>query len=395
MSDIYTMSDEEFAQVDLSTLEDTEEPSEPSNDSQEMPEETDEAYESETEGSDSPGTEDEYEESDSKETEEDYASNSEEQETSTPYADNDYEVTQDDEEDEVSDTSQENIDSSDNDPVQPKSSKGNKPVSDDLKTFHERLTAPFKANGKQVQITNPDDMIALMQQGVNYSQKMAKLKPQMGIVKTLEENGITSPGDVSYLVDIFKQEPAAIAKLIKDSEIDLYDFDTEQAEGYKPLTQVSQPTDLDEVVEEYQGNVMFSEVLTTISNGWDLESKRFVSKNPNVLRVLTAQKESGLYDKIMSAIEYEQMLGRLNNVPLIEAYSMVESRFNQEGNGTQSQESNQKANSFRAPRPSHTQRPDNNASRKRKAGSPQSSGSSTKSNINPLKISDEELLKLV
>ena len=39
------------------------------------------------------------------------------------------------------------------------------------------LTKPFKANGREIQITKPEDMISLMQKGLNYVKNMTELKP--------------------------------------------------------------------------------------------------------------------------------------------------------------------------------------------------------------------------
>lgn len=100
--------------------------------------------------------------------------------------------------------------------------------------FYNTLTKPFKANGREFQVTNPNDMIALMQKGLNYSKKMEEIKPNLNLIKTLEQYGLTDESKLSYLIDLHNKKPEAIAKLIKDSEIDLYEFDTEQAEQYVP-----------------------------------------------------------------------------------------------------------------------------------------------------------------
>ena len=51
-----------------------------------------------------------------------------------------------------------------------------KPVEQtDYQAFYEKLTKPFKANGREIQVQNADDMIALMQQGANYSKRWHSL----------------------------------------------------------------------------------------------------------------------------------------------------------------------------------------------------------------------------
>ena len=39
----------------------------------------------------------------------------------------------------------------------------------DLETFHKKLTQPFKANGKEYQFDDPEDLLTLAKQGLNYT----------------------------------------------------------------------------------------------------------------------------------------------------------------------------------------------------------------------------------
>ena len=56
----------------------------------------------------------------------------------------------------------------------------------DYKAEYEKLLKPFKANGRDIQVGSVDDAIALMQMGANYNKKMAALKPNMKLLKMLE-----------------------------------------------------------------------------------------------------------------------------------------------------------------------------------------------------------------
>ena len=57
----------------------------------------------------------------------------------------------------------------------------------DYAAFYNEITKPFRANGKELRVTNPADVISLMQQGANYAKKMAAIKPIQRIGKLLEE----------------------------------------------------------------------------------------------------------------------------------------------------------------------------------------------------------------
>lgn len=261
----------------------------------------------------------------------------------------------------------------------------------DYQAFYEKLTKPFKANGREIQVQNADDMIALMQQGANYSKKMAQLKPNLALMRTLEQHGLNDADKIAYLVDLYNKQPEAIAKLVKEADIDLYSFDTDQAEQYTPKTVVNEPSALEDTIAELYGNhETFKDVVTDITTLWDKESKAIVSDNPEILRVMAKQADEGIYQQIMSAIDYEKMLGRLSGIPFLHAYEQVEARILQANQPVAKQEQG-----FTAPRPQANQEQVNsqNQAQKQRASVPKSSTSQSNAGFDPLKLSDEEFLK--
>jgi len=388
MSDLYDLSDEELANLDLDTLN-TEEP-EPQEEElvdeepvDETPEEEEEALEaeaddqSETEAASDEDFSEETPEQEDEDTEEDL-------EEDTNVADN------------VSDKdTQEDVDAEGEEKGNKQTKKDKEEKSDsqsteDLQSFYDAVTAEFKANGKDMRVTNPADIKALIQQGVNYSKKMAGLKPVMPIVKTLQEHGLADPAKISYLIDLHNKDPKAIAKLVKDSGTDLYEFDSDAGDNYVAVNKVHEESKLDEVMQELDSSPKFNEMLESLSGSWDTESKQFIVDNPGVLRVLNQQMDSGMFGQITNGIEYERMCGRLKDVSYIEAYSQVENAMAQ---ANQPKEKEEAAPVLKAPRPKA--KVASNSSKKRKVASPQSGGSNAKESFNPLEVSDEELLDMM
>lgn len=368
MSNNYEMSDEDFAKVTLDDLgnnvADT-----PEVEEEEVFDETpEEEYEPESEEADN---ESETEADD----EVDYEQETSDEEDDSVEADTDVE-------DDSQETDPEDVDSEDE--TDSSEDKSN----DEYKAFYDELTAPFKAAGKEVQISNAADIKALVQQGISYSQKMAAMKPGLNILRTLDQHNLNDPDKISYLIDLHNKKPEAIAKLIKESEIDIYDFDTEeQSSKYVPDTKVRDQTKLEEVVNELSTNEGFSEVFNTISTEWDVASRQAIIDNPGLLKIIQAQKESGAYDRITEAVAHERMLGRLTDVNYIDAYVAVE-----QGMFAQQAPSKPKQ-SFKATRPKSTT--SNNSSKKRKVASPTSGGNKVEGEFNPLQVSDEELLQMM
>jgi len=58
----------------------------------------------------------------------------------------------------------------------------------DYESAFKKVTAPFKANGVDMQVKDPDDVVRLMQMGANYQKKMSQLKPNLKLIKLLENN---------------------------------------------------------------------------------------------------------------------------------------------------------------------------------------------------------------
>lgn len=334
MSNLYDLDDEALLNTNLEELH--QEPEQATEATVEQPEQQEQ-----TDGTDVPN-----------ETEEATESNTEQTETDT------------DTTDEVTDT-----DTQTDTPV-------------DYEAFYKEMTKPFKANGRELSITNADDAVRLMQMGANYSKKMEQLKPKQALLKVLEENHLDNQESLGYLLDLANKKPEAIAKLIKESEIDLYEFDVEQAEGYAPQLTITEPTAFEDTLQELlaSNNSMY-EVVNHMGT-WDSQSKEAIFNEPNILRAVSEQKANGMYDKIVDTIETERMFGRLTNMPYLQAYGIVE------------QQLMNNANKFTAPRP--TNKPDDsNLDKKKKAGLPNGSNAKTQEQFNALSVSDEDLLKMM
>ena len=198
----------------------------------------------------------------------------------------------------------------------------------DYKAFYETMTKPFRANGREVQISNVDDAIRLMQQGANYSKKMEELKPKRALIKTLEQHGLTDKEQLGYLVDLANKDPKAIAKLVKESGIDLYEFDVEQANEYSPNLQIQEPTAFEDIVSEITANNPDAIDVLNVIGQWDDETKDFLYNKPDGLRIFAEHKANGFFDKVVGIIENERMFGRMTDKTYLEAYADIEAMLN-------------------------------------------------------------------
>lgn len=270
----------------------------------------------------------------------------------------------------------------------------------DYKAEYERLLAPFKANGRDISVKGVDDAITLMQMGANYNKKMAALKPNLALLKMLENNGLLSEEKISYLIDLEKKNPDAINKLIKDSGIDPMDIDAEKASGYKPTAYRvdEREVELDQVLDEIQETPSYNRTLEIVSKEWDAKSKQTIADSPQLLKVINNHVQSGIYDLISKEIESERVFGRLNGLSDIEAYRQVGDSIQARGGFDHLGRQGQQA----APKPVVVQpKPkvvdeDKIKEKKRAASSTKPAAASTApKDFNPLSLSDAEFNKLI
>lgn len=196
----------------------------------------------------------------------------------------------------------------------------------DLSAFYESVMKPFKANGKTIEIKNPEDAQQLMKMGANYTRKMQEISAHRKTIATLEEHGITSESELAFLIDLKNKNPEAIQKLFKESGIDPFDIDTSKDVNYKPkVNMVSEKTlDARAVLDDLRSTPSGSETLNLIADTWDNESTSFMWDNPQSFQIIHEQRESGVFDKIMHEVERQTTLGYLSpNQSIMEKYNIV------------------------------------------------------------------------
>lgn len=273
------------------------------------------------------------------------------------------------------------------------------PAAVDYKAEYERLLAPFKANGKEMAVQNVDDALSLMQMGANYNKKMAGLKPNLKIMKLLENSGLLNEEKIGYLIDLEKKNPAAINKLIKDSGLDPMDLDAAKAGEYRPTayTVDDKEMELDAVLDEIQETPSYSRTLDIVSTKWDGPSKQVIAGSPQLLKVINEHVQNGIYDTISAAVERERVFGRLSGLSDIEAYRQVGDAIEAQGGFNPAVATAAATPPKLAVAPLKPSQADDDRlkEKRRAAGSTKPAGSSVAKDFNPLGMSDEEFSKSV
>ena len=271
----------------------------------------------------------------------------------------------------------------------------------DYEAAYKQLTAPFKANGREIQVQSVEDAVALMQMGANYNKKMAALKPNLKLMKLLENNGLLNEEKLSFLIDLEKKNPDAISKLIKDSGVDPLDLDASNVGDYKPTrhTVDDRELELDAVLDEIQETPSYTRTLDVVSNQWDASSKNVIANSPQVLKVINSHVQSGVFDLIVKEVEREKMFGRLSGLSDIEAYRQVGDAIQARGGFDHlAQSQGQRVQPKPAvvqPKPKMGDEGKRREKRLAAGASQPAAPSKGKGEFNPLALSDDEFSKVV
>ena len=287
----------------------------------------------------------------------------------------------------------------DSDNIQDDKKQQNQQV--DYKAFYEQVMAPFKANGKTIELKSPEEVLELMQMGANYTKKMQSIAPYRKTLLMLENNNLLNEDKLSFLIDLDKKNPEAIKKLLKDSNIDPLEIDTSIEPAYKAgLNKVSDAeANFMSVLSDLKTQETGMATIRTINDTWDEQSKDLLWNDPSIMNTIHQQMNNGAYQLIVDEMERRKMLGQLSpSVPFLMAYQQVGNDLvRQKQRQAQSMQSVQNqsvqpqqpvAVKKQSTKPSVT-----NDRQARAAGITKTNSKPAKKFINPLAMSDEEFLK--
>lgn len=209
------------------------------------------------------------------------------------------------------------------------------PTADDHKALYDLvLGQPIKANGKEIKLQSPDEVVKLVQMGLNYTKKMQSLQGSLRVVKMLENNQLLDEAKLSHLIDISKGDAGAIQKLLADTGFNPMEADAEKAASYKPTDHRVTEAEMsfEAVLDEVQQSSAGVELISEVHGQWDAESKRALFQEPTILSLLAAQKANGLYTQITSEVDRLRALGEIKpEIPFLQAYHAVGAMLHDQG----------------------------------------------------------------
>jgi hypothetical protein len=269
-------------------------------------------------------------------------------------------------------------------------------IEPDYKSAYEKVTAPFKANGVDMQVKNPDDIVRLMQMGANYQKKMSQLKPNLKLIKMLENNELLDEAKLNNLIDLSKKDPQAITKLIKESTVDPLEIDPEATVNYQPnnYSITDKEYNLDRILDDIKDTPTFNKTIDVLTKEWDPESRSTISDQPEIIAIVNEHMLSGVFEQVHSKMQQEKILGKLQNIPDVEAYRQT-AEYMHKNNILVTGKSSKSVESSTVSSNSEPKQADVDRDKKRKAAAPVKQTASNKAPADPefLGLSDEEFMK--
>lgn len=315
-SDIYNLSDEEFSKLDINALAvpaDEDSSEEEGNDNPDHDQDTPEDQDDDL---DDAGSEDDLDE---------YGSDSDDD---TPGEEDDIDDEQSDDvstKDKSAPVKVKDVPAKKADKAKPEAVEDKQLDNESLATFHKALTAPLKAAGHEFTLEDPNQIRELVSKGLDYTRKMQQISHLRGIGEILREHDMLDPEKLAYAVDLANHKPEAIARLIKESGVDTFELGDDVADSYQAtpanIEGKAKEVSVREIVEQYKDDENFNSVFNE-ARQWDNESQVTLVNNPEVLHLLAAHANNGVYKQVMAKVIQERAITGTTE-PILQHYNRV------------------------------------------------------------------------
>lgn len=169
-----------------------------------------------------------------------------------------------------------------------------------------------------------DELKTLASKGIDYTTKLQKIAPYRKAISAMEENGITQE-DIFQLIEMKKGNKDAIGAFTKKHNIAISDIEQgeQNAQTYQPNSYGNEYNDLQEIDKELSqsmNNVNYNKMCDFV-NKLDKVSQDFFINQPEALRILADDINSGMFDKIKNEMDKNFYLGNYDkNLPILQTY---------------------------------------------------------------------------
>lgn len=181
----------------------------------------------------------------------------------------------------------------------------------------------IRAVGKDFDFTI-DELKTLASKGIDYTTKLQKISPYRKAISAMEENGITQE-DIFQLIEMKKGNKDAIGAFTKKHNIALSDIEQgeQNASQYQPNSYGNEYSELNEIDRELSQSMEqphYNKMVDFV-NRLDKTSQDFFINNPEALRILADDINTGMFDKVKIEMDKDYYLGNYDkSLPILQRY---------------------------------------------------------------------------
>lgn len=197
-------------------------------------------------------------------------------------------------EDEQDDDLDENIEEEDN--------KSEDEQEDDKEDEQEEENKPdfkpieFEIAGQKIVLNSEEELKAMLSKG---AESISKQDKSLELESEIIKQGKLTADDLKLLIDAKNGDAKAIAKLAKNSNIDILDVDSDDADNYVPTFAPNIVSDVERVAREISADTEHAAQFTSIASNLPNDFKTAIMSNANDLKVFSEHVKTGLAQKII------------------------------------------------------------------------------------------------
>jgi len=201
--------------------------------------------------------------------------------------------------------------------------------------FYQRVTSPFKANGQEIRIDDPEKIIRGLQMSVGYTDKMRKFKEYRPFLTPLREKGILdNPEKFNTLIDAMEGNKDALKKLISDANINPMELTSDDTDTeYTPTDYTANDFDIafEDLMDSSRQAGIEQPLVDKVLKTWDDASIAELVMDKQSASDIVQQIDNGAFDLVQKRIREKEVFDpAFTEMPAIEKYRNAASEVEQE-----------------------------------------------------------------
>ena len=197
-------------------------------------------------------------------------------------------------------------------------------IEDDKEKKESTEPLYIEVNGEKIEVNSVEELATIASKALKSKKVLNTYKDDIAVLEGIKDQGL-SKEDLYLLVEAKKGNKKAIAKLIKETGIDIFDLDPddESIDEYKPNEYKADARIIETkaIIGDLKKDPNALNTFNNIINNDFTESERAkVFEDTNLLEFIGSTIKSGLFSKIQSSYEKRKLLGESSITALINAY---------------------------------------------------------------------------